>query len=133
MVACNTRARGGIQLREAEVEHLHLTVVGQHDVGRFQVAMDDPFVVCRLERVDDLARDRQRFGHGKRAGQLEFSRERFAVDELEYQEPCPRLVVESVDAADVRVIERREYLGLALEARDPFGIVREALRQDLDR
>ncbi len=40
---------------------------------------------------------------------------------------------EPVDAGDVRMIERRERLRFALEARQPIGVLRERLRQDLDR
>ena len=42
-------------------------------------------------------------------------------------------VFEAVDAADVRVAERGEHLGLALEPREVLGIFGEALRQNLDR
>ena len=31
--------------RQAEVDHLHVTIVGDHHVCRFHVAMDDAFVV----------------------------------------------------------------------------------------
>ena len=40
---------------------------------------------------------------------------------------------EAVDARDVRMIQRREDLRFALEAREAIGIVRERVRQDLDR
>ena len=33
-----------------------------------QVAVDDPFLVRRVQRVGDLARDRQRFSHGQGPG-----------------------------------------------------------------
>ena len=41
--------------------------------------------------------------------------------------------VDAVDRGDIRVIERGDHLGLAIEASDPVGIRRERLRQDLDR
>ena len=34
--------------------------------------------------------------------------------------------------ADVRMVERREHLRLALEAREPIGVAMERLRQHLD-
>src|SRR5262245_35191798 len=40
---------------------------------------------------------------------------------------------ETVDLRDVRVIQRRERLGFAGEAREPCGIAREQLREHLDR
>ena len=43
--------------RESEIEHLHDAAWCDLDVRRFQIAVNDPFVVCRLERVGDLAGD----------------------------------------------------------------------------
>ena len=34
---------------------------------------------------------------------------------------------------DVRMVQRRQRLGFALEARQPLGVVGEGLGQDLDR
>ena len=42
-------------------------------------------------------------------------------------------ILESVDGGDVRVIERRQHLRFAREARQPLGIGGERLRQDLER
>ncbi len=38
-----------------------------------------------------------------------------------------------VDGGDVRMVQRRGRAGFLLEARQPLGIRRELLRQDLDR
>jgi hypothetical protein len=40
---------------------------------------------------------------------------------------------EAVDVGDVGMIQRGQGLGFALEAREPVGVVRERVRQDLDR
>jgi hypothetical protein len=42
-------------------------------------------------------------------------------------------LLEAVDAPDVRVVERREQLGFAAEARRAHRVVREGVRQDLER
>ena len=42
-----------------EVENLHRARVGEKDVGRLDVAMDDPIGVCGLEAVADLHRGPQ--------------------------------------------------------------------------
>jgi hypothetical protein len=62
----NTRRVGGECLGQAEVEHLHETVWSDLDVGGFEVAMDDAFVVRGLERIGNLTGDRQRFLYLKR-------------------------------------------------------------------
>jgi hypothetical protein len=42
------------RLGQTEVEHLHLAARRELDVGRLEIAMDDAFLVRRLERVGDL-------------------------------------------------------------------------------
>ena len=46
---------------ETKVEHLHGAASRQRDVGRLQIPMNDPFLVSRLERLDNLQRDGLRF------------------------------------------------------------------------
>ena len=45
----------------------------------------------------------------------------------------PLGVFETVDVRDVRMIQRGQHLRFALESREPVGISRERLGQDLDR
>ncbi len=49
------------RLREAEVEELDPSLVGDDDVRGLEVAVDDPPLVRRLERLGDLAGERKRF------------------------------------------------------------------------
>ncbi len=49
------------RFRQAEVQHLHGAVRAHLDIRGFEIAMDDPLLVRRFERVRDLLRDRQRF------------------------------------------------------------------------
>ena len=48
------------ELREPEVQHLHRAIRADLHIARLQVAMDDAFLVRRLERLGDLPRDRKR-------------------------------------------------------------------------
>jgi hypothetical protein len=41
------------QFRQAEVKHLHGTIGADHDVGRFQIAMNDAARVSRRQRIGD--------------------------------------------------------------------------------
>jgi hypothetical protein len=47
--------------RESEVEHLHDAGGCDLDIGGLQITVDDALVVRGLERVGDLARDREGF------------------------------------------------------------------------
>jgi hypothetical protein len=58
----------GSHLGQAEVQHLDGPVPRDLDVGRFEVAMDDPLLVRRVQRIGDLARDdeaRSEWGVGR--------------------------------------------------------------------
>ena len=130
-------ALGRVGLGQAEVQHLHLAVGRDLHVRGLQVAMDDAVLVGLLERLRDLLRDGERFVEWDRAA-LQPVREVLALDEFHREEVDARGVVErgaleAVDVGDVRVIERREQLGLALEARQALGVRRERGRQHLDR
>jgi hypothetical protein len=48
-------------LGEAEVEHFHLVVGSEDDVGGLEIAMDYTSIVRRFERSHQLARDGERF------------------------------------------------------------------------
>ena len=48
-------------LGEPEIEHLHRTVECDLDVRRLEIAMNDAFLVRRLERFGNLTRDRDGF------------------------------------------------------------------------
>ena len=59
--------------------------------------------------------------------------ERLAVDELEDEHLLTIDLFQPVDRADVRVVERRQHLRFAPEAREPFGSMGEAVRQRFQR
>ena len=60
-------------------------------------------------------------------------RERRPLDEFEHQRRDAVRIFEAVDAADVRMVQRRQDLGLTLEARHAIGIVAEGRGQNLQR
>ena len=60
-------------------------------------------------------------------------REVLALDQFHHQRGDAVALFEAVDRRDVRMIQRGEDLGLARETRQAIGVVRERLRQDLDR
>ena len=59
--------------------------------------------------------------------------ERRPLDELEHERAHPFGLLEAVNVPDVRVIERREDPGFALEAREPALVLHEGLRQHFQR
>ena len=76
--------------------------------------MDDAVLVRGLERLGDLARDRERLGERQRPAR-DARREVVALDELHHERADAARLLDAVDGGDVRVIERGEQLGLALK------------------
>ena len=114
--------RTGVErLGEAEVEHLDGAVFAHFDIGRFQIAVDDPVLVRGFERIGDLLRYRQRFGQRDRATRDAIG-ERRSFDQLHHEGGRAIRVMDAVDLGDVRVVERGEQLRFALEAGETLGI-----------
>src|SRR5205085_6070634 len=103
----------------------------EHDVGRLQIAMDDSFAVRAVERrrdLDAVAKDlieRQR-SFAQSIG------ERFAVEELHDEKVHAVVEANVVQRADVRMIELRDRLRLALEADAQLRVGGELSRQNLN-
>ena len=55
------------------------------------------------------------------------------LDQFHHERRDATAFFKAVDAADVRMIQRRERLRFTLKAGDPLGISDERVRQDLDR
>jgi hypothetical protein len=63
---------------------------------------------------------------------LEFLLQRLAFDELHRDVERALVLVEAVDRADVRVVQRGEQLRFALETREAIAVPRERARQRFD-
>ena len=94
--------------------------------------MNDALLVCGLERLGDLFRDRQRLVDWDRAARDRL-RQILALDEFHHEGVQAGRFLEPIDRRDVRMIEGGERLCLALEPGQPFGVRGERVRQDLDR
>ena len=87
--------------------------------------MHDALLVRRLQRLRDLARDRERLVQRHRPARDPL-RQRLALDELEHQRTDAARLLDAVDVRDAVVVERCQDLGLSVEPRHPIGIRREA-------
>jgi hypothetical protein len=94
--------------------------------------MDDALLVRRFDGVDDLVRDGQRLVERQRSLRQALC-ERRPLDELHHEGRCATRLLESVHLCDVRVVERGQQLGLALEARQALAIGGEKARENLHR
>src|SRR5213594_3326006 len=100
--------------REYEIEDLHDAAWCDLDVRRFQIAVNDPFLVRRLESVGHLARDRQRFGEWQRPS-LQALGKRLTFHQFENEKLRPVRFFQPVNCRDIRMIQRGEKLCLTFE------------------
>ena len=117
---------------QSEIEQLHGTRRRHLDVGRLQIAMNDPLPMRHLQGVCDLDRDRDGILDGERTLQQPLGECR-SVDQFKYQGGHSVDALEAIDGADVRMVEGRENLCFALEADQTVRVLGEEQREDLDR
>ncbi len=93
--------------------------------------MDDAGFVGGFERLGNLARDGRRLVERKRAlGQALCEGGTF--HQLQDESRDALLLGDAVDPGNVRMIQGREDVRLALEAGTPIGVARDRVRQNLE-
>ena len=117
---------------KAEVEDLHGAVGRDLDVRGFQIAMHDALFVRCGQRVHNLQRNGACLVDRDGASRNTVF-ERRAFDQLHHERPPVAGLFDSVEMRDVRVVERREHFGFALESREALWIARDVWRKDLER
>ena len=128
-VACACAAGRDRLGGQTEVENLHLAVARHEDVGRFQIAMDDPALVRRGETAADLGGEVDRGAERQR-------RSRNAVGECAAVEQFAcgigRAIVHAdvVDGDDVGMRERGHRARFAVEPIAQFRIGNGGGRED---
>ena len=127
-VAVGARRRLG----QPEVQDLGLLALGDEDVGRLDVAVQDAARVRGVERVGNLHGQPQQQADLERAS-VDLARQRAALEQLHRDERAALVLVHLVDGADVGMVQRRGRARLAQEALGRLRIVRAVLRQELQR
>ena len=123
---------GSIDPGEPEVEDFHRAVGTHLDVRRLQIAVNDSDSVGRLETGRDLGGGAERFVERQRPSGQPLV-EPFSLDQLEDQVESALRFLDAVEGREVRVVQRAQETGLALEPRPPFLVARERIGKGLDR
>jgi len=89
--------------------------------------MDHVLLVCVLQRIDNLVENRQDLLNRHDPVRHAFS-ERRTFHQLHHQ----GALFHAVDRGDIRMVQRRQHLRLAREARHAVGILGEHIGQNLD-
>ena len=121
---------------QSPVHDLHLAEPAHHDIGRFEVAVNDAASMSVGNRLADVFEDPQQPGPVV-TRMLTLTQERgqgAALDELHGEiRPVIGERAQLMDGNDSRVLELPADLGLLDEPADQFGVLAVRLEQDLDR
>ena len=117
-------------LRQPKIENLRLTSIRDEDVGRLDVAVDYAFGVRSVQRIGNLdAQIEHRLDLQRLA--IDLVPERLPFEQLHGDEGSPIGLVDFVDRADVRVVQRGRSLGFPLETAEGLCIVGEFVGKEL--
>ena len=135
-VAHRAAAHGiGHALRNPEIGDLELTTGRQHQVGGFEIAMDDAgLAVCVLQALADRPDPAAHFLDLEDTPGLldaQFG-QRFAVHEFHRNGGRLLVLDEVINADDVRMREVQAALGLALEFVERRGVEEDIVRKKLE-
>lgn len=126
------RRRLELNFANPTVKNLHLAALGDEDVRRLDIAVDDAARMRRFQRIRDLNSIIQDHIERQRLV-VDPVLQRLAIEEFHGDERLAAVRSDVVNRADVRVIERGCGLRLALESFERRGIVRRFVRQKLQR
>ena len=128
---------GSVQLsgqgRQTEIGDQHLPPSVDHDVGRFQVAMQHALVVGGRETRAQLARDLHGFIGRQASDAPQQGVEVLAIHVLHRKERGTIRFADIVNPADVGVRNLARDAHLGVEAREHLLVLGGGLRQELER
>ena len=123
---------GGLRPGDPEIGHHAAAVMGEQDVLRLHVPVDDALLVGVLQRPRGLPRDAQRLPAGPSALPLESVPHRLALDVRHGEPETPCRLARVVDRNDVGVLQPGRELDLAKEALGAHPVRRYGI-EDLER
>ena len=107
-------ARGGHQFGQPEIKHLCLPPLGQKDIGRLEIPVDDSGFVGSFERVGDLERYLQDLRTRERLAR-DHVLESVPLQQLHHDEGLALELINFVNRANVGVIKTRGGTRFALK------------------
>src|SRR5687768_9207796 len=108
-----------------------MSIGGERDVGRLQIAMEKAVPVCVVQRVGDSGAQCQHTGNRKRSA-LEARLESTAGDVLHDEEIAAVVAIEVEDRGDAGVRQAREDEGLAPKPLEAVLVDERAAQEHLD-
>ncbi len=119
-------------LGEAKIENLGVAARGNENVRRFDVAMDDALRVCGVERVGNLDAQIEHCFDLQRLAR-DAVPECLSLQQFHGDEGSPIGLVDLVDRADVRVVQRGHGFGFPLKAAESLCVMGKLVGKELQR
>src|ERR1700723_1515166 len=120
------------QFGQSEIQHLHRSALGQKNICRLDVAMDNTFRVRRIERIRQLNPPIQQPVHARRA-HIQLMKERLALQQLHGNKRLVARSLDRINRADVGMVQPRSSARFRQKAVQRILIAREFRRQKLQR
>ena len=120
-----------VHLGQSEIEDLGVPALGDENVRRLDVAMNDAFGVRGVERIGDLDAESRTDVDLQRTCR-DAVLQRHAIEKLHGDERAAILLADFVDGADVGMIQRRRGARLAPERSSAAGLG-DVVGQELQR
>ncbi len=139
-VTCEKNSRaGGVRgpagasdFRQAKIQHLGMTTIGDKNIPGLDVAMNDALGVCRVQRVGDF--------DGERQQRVQFHRtpgdqvlQGHALQIFHGDERLAVFLANVVNGADVGMVQRGRGLRLPLETAERLGVLSDVVREEFKR
>jgi hypothetical protein len=118
-------------LRQAEIKHLGMPALGDENVCRLNVPVDDPLRVRRVQSIRNFNRQRQQLFVLDRAA-LNHVLQGDPVEVLHCDEHTIAMLPNLVDGAQVGMIQCRSGPSLASKALQSLRIAGQLIRQELE-
>ena len=119
-------------LGQTEIQNFGMAALGDEDIRRLDISMDDSLGVRCVECVGDLNRQAQEhLGLQGFAGNEML--QRHAVKKLHGDERLPVLIVDLIDGADVGMVQGRSGLGLTLKAAQSLLVSGDLIGKEFER
>src|SRR5260370_32254057 len=125
-------AGSALDLGETEVEDLSLAARVDEDVRRLDVTVNDSLRVRRLERIRELNADIEQARDVERGAENPL-RERLPFQQFHGDEVLPLELIDRVDGADRRMVERRRGARFPLKALQEHRVLRHLGGGKLER
>src|SRR5208282_5887606 len=128
--ASGNRLEFSRHLGQPEIENLRLTSIRNEDVRGLDVAMDDAFGVSCIEPIGNLDAQIKHLLDPQRLARDPVS-ERLTLQQFHGDEGSPIGLIDLVDGANARMVQRGRGFGLALESAESLRVVSQSVRKEL--